>query len=183
MIEPLVISNFITQEECSRLIKFINNNVDDFETLVSERRMMLFGYDTNYTNPRLDTEMLEPIKDIVVPILDNLLRIVKESFDKYTVGTSTIFFAKQTKENSGMRAHIDAEDNDEFYNASALVYLNTTDGGEVYFPDQSLYYYPKAGDLVVFRSTTLHEPKKTNGDKYIVAFNLTDFEDFLFQIN
>lgn len=182
MIEPLIINNFITQDQCNRLIDFINNNVDEFETLVSERRMMLFGYDTNYTNPRSDIEMLEPIKDILISMLDHLLKIVKQSFDQYTVGTSTIFFAKQTKENSGMRAHIDAEDNDEFYNASALVYLNTTDGGEVYFPDQGLFYFPKAGDLVVFRSTTLHEPRKTNNDKYVVAFNLTDFEDFIFDL-
>lgn len=182
MIEPLVISNFITHDECDRLINFINNNVDDFETLISERKMMLFGYDTNYTNPRLNTEMLTPIKDILIPVLDKLLQIVKDNLDPFTVGTSTVFFAKQTKENSGMRAHIDAEDNDEFYNASALVYLNTPDGGEVYFPDQNLFYFPKAGDLIIFKSTTLHEPRKTNGDKFLIAFNLTDFKDFIFDL-
>lgn len=182
MIEPLVVNNFITDEECKRLINFIENNVNDFETLVSERKMMLFGYDINYANPRLNTEMLNPIKDILSPLLDKLLSIVKDNFDKYTVGTSTVFFAKQTKENSGMRAHIDAEDNDEFYNASALVYLNTPEGGEVYFPDQNIFYFPKAGDLIVFSSTTLHEPKKTNSDKYLIAFNLTDFDDFIFHL-
>jgi hypothetical protein len=182
MIEPLVVSNFITEPECKRLISFIENNVDDFETLVSERRMMLFGYDTNYTNPRLDTELLDSVKDILAPVLDRLLVIVRENLDPFTVGTSTVFFAKQTKENSGMRAHIDAEDNDEFYNASALVYLNTPEGGEVYFPDQNLFYFPKAGDLVVFSSTTLHEPRKTMTDKYLIAFNLTDFNDFIFHL-
>jgi hypothetical protein len=180
--EPIVISNFISSEECSRVIDLINRNVDGFETLDSKRRMILFGYDTNYPNPKFDTTMLDPIKDIVIPISQKVLDLAKRYFDEHTVGLSTMFFAKQVKEDSGMNAHIDAEDNDEFYNCSAVIYLNTTDAGEVYFPKQDVFYYPKMGDLVLFGSTTLHEPRKTNGDKFIIGINLTDFEDFVFII-
>jgi hypothetical protein len=180
--EPIVISNFLNQEQCDRVIDLINDHVDGFETLNSNRRMILFGYDTNYPNPKFDTTMLDPIRDIVKPIEKNVLELAKKYFDKYTVGLSTMFFAKQTKENSGMNAHIDAEDHDEFYNCSIVIYLNTTDGGEVSFPEKDVTYFPKMGDLVMFSSTTLHEPRKTNGDKFIIGVNLTDFEDFVFTI-
>ena len=182
MIEPTVISNFLNESECNRVIEFINNNVDTFETLNSNRRMILFGYDTNYPNPQINTNMLDPIKDILKPASDKVLSLSKEHVDEYTVGMSTIFFAKQTKLDSGMNAHIDAEDHDEFYNCSVVIYLNTTDGGEVFFPTQNVFYFPKMGDLILFKSTTIHEPRKTNGDKYIIGMNLTDFEDFVFTL-
>ncbi len=182
MIEPIVISNFLNKSECSRIIELINNHVDGFEVLDSNRRIILFGYDTNYPNPQFDTTMLNPVKDILQPVAKNVLSLAKEHFDQYTVGLSTMFFAKQVKEDSGMSAHIDAEDNDEFYNCSAVIYLNTTDGGEVFFPKQNIVYLPNMGDLVLFGSTTLHEPRKTNGDKFIIGINLTDFEDFVFNL-
>jgi hypothetical protein len=180
--EPTVINNFLNIDECNRVIELINKNVDSFETLNSNRRMILFGYDTNYPNPHFDTEMLDPIKDILKPLSDKVLSLAKEYVDQYTVGMSTMFFAKQTKLDSGMNAHIDAEDHDEFYNCSVVIYLNTTDGGEVFFPTQDMFYFPKIGDLILFKSTTLHEPRKTNGDKYIIGMNLTDFDEFVFTL-
>lgn len=180
--EPIVISNFLNQDQCNRIIDLINNNVDGFETLDSKRKMILFGYDTNYPNPKFDTTMLDLIKDILKPSAENVLLLAKKHFDPHTIGLATIFFAKQVKEDSGMNAHIDAEDNDEFYNCSAVIYLNTTDAGEVYFPKQDVFYFPHMGDLVLFGSTTLHEPRKTNGDKFIIGINLTDFEDFVFNL-
>jgi hypothetical protein len=52
----------------------------------------------------------------------------------------------------------------------------------VFFPTQDVFYFPKMGDLILFKSTTLHEPKKTNGDKYIIGMNLTDFDEFVFTL-
>jgi hypothetical protein len=180
VIEPIVISNFLSHDQCQRVIELINDRLDNFETLDSKRRMILFGYDTNYPNPRFDTEMLNPIKDILIPTASGVLELSRKHFDEHTVGLSTMFFAKQVKEDSGMRAHIDAEDHDEFYNCSSVIYLNTPIGGEVSFPDQGVTYIPKEGDLVLFSSTTMHEPKKTESDKFIIGINLTDFKDFVF---
>jgi hypothetical protein len=180
--EPTVISNFLNIDECNRVIELINKNVYSFETLNSNRRMILFGYDTNYPNPQSDTSILNPIKDILQEAAIKVLSLAKQNIDQYTVGLSTIFFAKQTSLDSGMNAHIDAEDHDEFYNCSVVIYLNTTDGGEVFFPTQDVFYFPKMGDLILFKSTTLHEPRKTNGDKYIIGMNLTDFDEFTFTL-
>jgi hypothetical protein len=181
--EPIVISNFISSEDCSRVIDLINTELDDFETLNSKRRMILFGYDTNYPNPRSDSSMLNPIKDIVTYVAREVLSLSKKHFDPHTVGLSTMFFAKQVKEDDGMRPHIDAEDHDEFYNCSCVIYLNTPMGGELFFPEKGITYIPNKGDLVMFSSTTLHEPKKTQSDKFIIGLNLTDFEDFVFKFD
>lgn len=75
----------------------------------------------------------------------------------------------------GMEAHRDnpSKKSNHFI---CMLYLNEEyDGGEICFPELNLLHKPKAGEVLLYKASLLHEVRPvTRGQRYSIGFGLTD---------
>lgn len=183
--EIKVIKNFLSQEEISLFINYIENNpdiylADDMQDKV--RKTLIFGKDGYYKERSELT--LDKIKDIE-PILRNSIfpRVeltAKEIYDnKKDLMVCSFFLAKQSK-GAIVSEHVDTDGGiNMHFKYGGVIYLNSMkSGGKLKFPELEYEYTPEPGDLVLFPSKPYqyrHVVEEINEDRYSLPIWVTEY--------
>ncbi len=149
-----VINNFITEDEISRTISFMDNNLDNF--LVSQngtRYVWKFG--TDYYYPLETEKTLKSFGDLELffknYIFPKVESYVGEIYNNSGLAVSTLWLSKHYP-GSEVTLHMDTDNgSNPQFEYSAVLYLNSLDNtGILQFPYLDFEYFPVAGDLVLF---------------------------------
>lgn len=175
--QPYIIKNFLTQEECNKIITFIESN-EKMSDPNLKRILMRFGIDImNGTGDTLDSlgEIGLYIKNLANKAGDIAKTLHNESKDIYL---STLWLSKQVSGASIIR-HMDTDGGKgKHYIYSGVIYLNSQAvGGEIVFPKINFSYKPEAGDIVLFDcrdKMSLHGVNKTTQNRYAIPIWFTD---------
>jgi hypothetical protein len=176
-----IINNFLTEEQCSFYISYIDNNLHKFlKTDQTKRYGLLFGKDLAHKEKSSPT--LDPISDIRDTVLELFRSVEKtirfETVVKEDLYVCSFFMAKQIP-GSFIPLHYDTDNNsNNHFKYGGVIYLNDmVDGGTLDFPMLGYSYLPKAGDLVIFPShgeEHSHEVKMINSDRYSLPIWVTE---------
>lgn len=184
-IEPIEIyedifayKNFVSEEECSIIINFINNNSDiAFLGQGGKRQTIPLGsIPFEGTMEKTDQQKKIKLKNFsqeVQKTTNNFInRVIKEINKKYLdydpMHASNIFFAKQY---SGcvVEKHLDSAEWDTHLEYSAVLYFNEILSGDLIFTDKGISYHPQKGDMLLFKSkdpSGSHEVPQIDADRY-----------------
>jgi hypothetical protein len=149
-----VINNFITKDEVSRIISFMDNNLDNFLIYQDGTRYVWrFGTDYLWTKETEKTlhnfgELELFFKNFVFPKVESY---IDEIYNNSSIAVSTLWLSKHYP-GANVPLH---EDTDNGHNPqfeySAVLYLNSLKNtGTLQFPFINFEYSPVAGDLVIF---------------------------------
>lgn len=187
------IKDFLSSEECSRLINFINNEINsesDLFYLISDdgggnRFVSQFGPDNFWSRSRPTTDSLYKISSEINKIFNKITTAAKDFFnDDGEVYVTSMWLAKQFP-GSEILEHEDTDGgNNIHFKYSSIIYLNDIhDGGELVLPDLDFSYTPMRGDAVMFLSqdTGKHYVTKVNEERYTIALWMTD--DYIWAID
>lgn len=178
-----LIKDFIPEEDRTRLMEFIDSNLDRFHTYDMQenysRHALRFGRDQVWWDSS-DTFIhgLEDIQDLVEKYFKLVPEKLQEVFeDDVEIMPATFWLAKQGK-GAFVKAHHDAHpDINKHFKYSVIIYLNSnSDGGELYFPFMKYTIKPEAGDMITFPShgnQYLHEVARIEEDRYSMLFWIT----------
>ena len=147
-----VFHNFISKEECLNIIKEINSIPESkWEGRFNEGGQ---GYEVAHS----PMSQIEDLRNRLIAILDKDVNLGSSSvptrMKKGYVGT-------HHSDNSDFLKVVEAskylKNGEEFYMkenslAGLIMYFNEFEGGEIYYSNQDICYYPKAGDLVIHSS-------------------------------
>lgn len=171
-----VINNFITKDEASNIISFIDSNLENFLVYQNGTRYVWkFGTDYYYpleTEKTLDktNEFKSFLKDYIFPKVEFY---VDKTYNNSNIAVSTLWFSKHYP-GSKVELHMDTDNgyNPQFQ-YSAVLYLNSlSDTGILQFPFLDFKYFPVAGDLVIFPSNLgkpfAHEVTEIDEIRYTV---------------
>lgn len=171
-----VINNFITKDEVSRIISFMDNNLEKFLVYQDGTRYVWrFGTDYLWTKETEKTlhnlgELELFFKNFVFPQVESY---IDKIYDNSNIATSTMWFSKHYP-GSKVPLH---EDTDNGYNPqfeySAVLYLNSLENtGTLQFPFINFEYSPIAGDLIIFPSNLgkpfAHKVEEINETRYTI---------------
>ena len=158
--EPVkVIKNFISLEDATILIEYMDKNAHSFSSNKTKLWFKkFFGIDDIY---RRGSGMAKPIIDGLGEITDLSIRIVKDTksvvlqhFDDTDPIFLNSFWLAKHLPGDNVSVHVDTEDgaNPQFF-YSSILYLNTVEsGGALDFPNMNLSFKPEACDLIIFLS-------------------------------
>jgi hypothetical protein len=136
--KPIVIENFLSEEECSLQIEFLEKNIDKAFTGPKKLKYQLWN-----------SEMDENYKNISLRFVDKARDLFKE--DLYLAETATMKYLP----GYSMFLHTDGYFNEveEYYDYTCLIYLNDNfSGGGLSFPNIDYTYIPKMGDAMFFKA-------------------------------
>lgn len=161
-----VINNFISDEDCNTVIKYLdeNENSPDFPQL-------------RYRNHH------ELRKTFVDPNSLQIAQIILKYANKLNYGNSYYvaeYFLSMFKPGYEMHMHQDVVGDIEFSH-SIVLYLNDDyEGGELLIPELNFKHKPKRGDAVIFSPNTLEHGVTTviGNNRYTIPFWLTTKEQF-----
>lgn len=186
MLNPKVISNFISKKHADIFIDYINSNIETFEkempnTEVYTRR---FGMD-NHDHIRASILMQDfnhDIKDLIIEYSNKFIDQCKETFKDENIYPSQFWLVKRGP-NSPQQMHTDVDGGCNYQlKYSGVMYLNNLfNSGRLIFPHIPFYYSPKLGDLVVFPSDGQrfrHGVGVNNADRYVIPLWATNDENF-----
>lgn len=187
MSEIHIVKNFLPIEECQKYIDFINKNMD-IMTLYkgtgypAKRYTVKFGRDDEFPDEaRFDLNIINPIKNDLLDVIDEIIKLTKEFYDEENLYLTSFFISKHLP-GAYMGKHYDADPNpggqNNHLDYNIMLYLNTmSDGnGEIVFPKRGLSIGPEAGDLVFFDSkdlSNLHAVNEVNEDRYSIPIWLS----------
>ena len=171
-----VVNNFITKDEASNIISFIDRNLENFLVYQEGTRYVWkFGTDYYYpleTEKTLDKtdELQSFLKDYIFPKVESC---VDKMYNNSNIAVSTLWFSKHYP-GSEVTLHMDTDNglNPQFQ-YSAVLYLNSLDNtGILKFPFLDFEYSPVAGDLVLFPANLgkpfAHQVTEINEIRYTV---------------
>ena len=152
-------NNYLSKEECDRLIELIN------KTETSNNRLLQSGADGNPILSLLYYDSLD-ISETYIPQIKSLVE------QEYSVNLKprNSRFAQWQHINS-KRIPIDDLGHKDSNHLAGWVYLNDDyEGGELSFINQNISFKPKAGDLVMFPGNIhyWYNVEPTNGSRYIM---------------
>jgi len=161
-----VISNFISDEDCSAVIKYLdeNDNSPDFPQLRYKNNHELRK---TFVNP----QSLE-IADIILKYANKL-----NYGDSYYVAE---YFLSLFKPGYAMHMHQDII-GEVVFTHSIVLYLNDNfSGGELIIPELNFKHKPQKGDAVIFSPNTMEHgvTEVLGNNRYTIPFWLTDQEKF-----
>jgi len=143
----------------SHRVKIINNCVSSFDTKVSIALMKNLEKTGKLINFRDNPEVLiaSPADMQAHKIIKKYSDIAKKYHKELNGFVPEIFtteaYLSLWLPGTDAGLHIDSHPGSEHIMYSTVVYLNDDyDGGEIYFPNQSLEIKPSAGDMVLFPS-------------------------------
>jgi 2OG-Fe(II) oxygenase superfamily len=177
-----VINNFITEDEASRIIDFIENNLEVFESTQENKRYALkYGKDFLFQNSFEDFSKYNHLnhyfKDKIFPrVVDQIGKF----YNKSDIAVSNLWFSKHCP-GSVLRLHEDVDKgiNPQFI-YSGIIYLNSLeDTGILKFPFADFEYSPKVGDFIFFPSegkTFAHEIDEINKTRYAIPMWISSKE-------
>lgn len=182
--KPVISSDFLSTEACKDIIKFIDTNLDKFNTGKYRRYFtLLFGKDHYHPESSTDMSPLLPIKNLISDICDKSIINIKENFNyKGELYISSLWLAKQT-EGANLLIHSDTDAGvNEHIIFSAGLYLNNVNvDGELNFPYIDFSYKPKAGEFVIWPSQPKeyeHEILKVTDTRYNVLLWFTSDKEY-----
>lgn len=175
---PLIIKNFLSENEVNKCMDYLNTNSKDFGNLSN-----------NYWDGRVI--QLKQVRDILIQDLMvkkrneimNILQSNLHTIDIHDKLYSDIICFSAWPKGYELKPHADSENPNnqphEFYwrNFGAVMYLNSDyEGGEIFFPRLGLEIKPEPGMVAIFPGTLkfLHGVKKvTEGVRLTIATFLT----------
>jgi hypothetical protein len=157
-----IIDNFVNEEECKTIIKYMNSQNDPKFWISNNTRQMI----------------VNPESQDIKPILLKCLNNIKEKYNNDNLYIAEYMLSRYEKGFS-MSVHIDTEDGREYYTISAVIYLNNDfTGGDVVFPNINFRHSPKKGDAALFLSDlqeTMHGVEVVDsGVRYVMPIWITD---------
>jgi hypothetical protein len=169
-----VINNFITEDEASRIIDFIENNIEVFESTQNNKRYALkYGKDFLFQNSFEDFSKYNHLnhyfKDKIFP---KVVQQINNFYGDSNIAVSNLWFSKHNP-GSKLVLHEDVDKgiNPQF-KYSGIIYLNSLEGtGVLKFPFANFEYSPKVGDFVFFPSagkTFAHKIDEINKTRYAI---------------
>lgn len=191
----VALENFMTEEELTKLNKFVRNNTqwDVTETHYDDDGVVI--YDSGYWDNRVATGDTIFRQDPTIPLLiDNMVARFKVEVDKFfkvdafpTSPALVRWLPGQRQEpHADKELHIGdnkGKPNDfPYYDLAGLFYLNDDyEGGELYFPNQGIQFKPKAGAAYFFPGDMnyIHGVTEiTSGIRYTCPFFWTILKHF-----
>lgn len=176
----LTITNkFMKDEDCDKIISFIENNLNLFNTgKYKLAHRLLFGIDYWHGESIPEIRDIDPIKEIIINYFNKIIDHTKNKyglFEKYYI--SSFWLARQI-EGAFLDLHGDTDNNkNQQLEYSCGIYLNDVKlDGELYFPKLEYSYQPKKGDLVSWPSKDSiydHEVNKITDTRYTMLVWLT----------
>ena len=178
--------NFISDIESKYWIGAIDKYMDNSSLAkrtheVLKRDIVPFGIDSKeISNDTLSSLGVDENYAVSLSnrVMDKIISTFNEDSDLYL----TSFWFSRQHPGSFIEEHEDTDDGWNKQNDySAIVYLNTlTDSGSITFKDLDYTQYPKAGDLIIFKSqdTGLHEVDTNNELRYTIPMWFTTNKDY-----
>lgn len=171
---PYVGLEFLTDEECQKLIDFTENNLGLFDEDKSQSEDFWSKRVIDYKNVP-DPE----IKELMVSINDDVCGVLSElSILNRTLYPDTLQIVRWYK-GYELTPHADRENPDNsphpfsWRDFATVVYLNDDyEGGEIYWPNKDMEYKPVKGSLAIFPGTKefLHGVREVpEGVRYTIA--------------
>lgn len=177
MLPIKIIDNFITTDQASLIVDYIERNHSSFSQHDFCSKKYFYGESKDVIDG------LDNIKGLSIEIVENATKAIAESFgDTDDVFLNSLWLVKHFPGDS-MGKHSDINDpEDIIFTYSAILYLNDMDdGGLLGFPNVDLLVKPKAGMLVLFisdRQETIHEITTVTKDRYTMPMWFTKNKDF-----
>lgn len=184
-----IVPNFLSEQEVKFWVDFNDyclktKNKNMAHYVNNLRPVLQFGKDkceTHYaTNTTLDliSEIEAETRQLFDLVISKTKNIFQESRDMHMAG----FWLSKQLPGAYIGEH---EDTDEGINShflySAVLYLNELETtGDLIFTELNYRVKPKAGDLVVFKSSEggKHKVDRINENRYTLAFWMTNEEEF-----
>lgn len=172
-------NNFMSDEDCDKIINFIENNLHTFNTgKFQKAHRLLFGMDYWHGESIPEIRGIDEIEDIVYKYFDKIIKHANDKYgdeDKYYI--SSFWLARQIKD-AFLDIHGDTDGNkNPQLEYSYGIYLNTVENdGELIFPKIDYIYKPVKGDLVSWESrdpSLDHEVPKITDTRYTMLVWLT----------
>lgn len=177
------IKNIIDSNECALFINFINDNLDAFQSYEEEgnplRKALRFGIDDVYKDSYPDLRLIPGLHNALKRLFVNITTRVQDSIGGPDLYVTSFHMGKQFP-GARVDPHIDCDPEFNFnghFKYSAVVYLNTTNSGQLIFPQKNIHYQPEMGDLVVFPAQGKeweHEVESISEDRYNLPIWLTE---------
>ena len=159
--EILVYENFISEKAILTFNEIFDLERDKFLLVGDSVYVIGFGQDNFhqsdfFNNPNSVSDKLPKYLNAIKEYCDHLEKAVNRDCSKDTA-LSVLWFVE--KFNGGFPAHGDNEPGVIYdYDRTCVLYLSdSVDGGEISFPDYGYTYAPRAGSLVSFPATYIHE--------------------------
>jgi hypothetical protein len=179
-----VINNFITNDEISRVISFMDSNLENF-LVYQDGTRYVWKFGTDYYYP-IETEKtlesfgeLEPFfKDFIFPKVESY---VDKIYNNSSIAVSTLWLSKHYP-GSEVTLHMDTDNgSNPQFEYSAVLYLNSLDNtGILQFPYLDFEYSPVAGDLVLFPANLgmefAHKVTEINEIRYTIPMWMSSKE-------
>jgi hypothetical protein len=175
------IKNFISLEDASLIIDYIDKNYKSFfSDKAGTSFKKFFGLDDIYKSGNAEPiiDGLDNIKELSVRIVEDTKDLLSKEFDDDEPILLNSFWFVRHLAGDTVVGHADTEDgHDPQFVYSAILYLNTLEkGGNLDFPLLGLSFKPNAGDLIIFPSSgekMFHEVKSIGQDRYTVPMWFT----------
>lgn len=183
MDKPKIIHNFISEQDISNVINYIDLNIEAFNKEEDVKNYtQRFGKDRAYPDSRHLEEFDHDIKSLITKYSDLFVKECKSAFNDEKIYPSEFWFNKRLPKTPG-RLHTDVDDGlNSQLNYSGVIYLNTLeDSGHLRFPNIPFTYTPNSGDLVIFPSsgkTFSHSIASNNEDRYACLLWSTNDEKY-----
>jgi hypothetical protein len=182
--QPNINENFITKEESSLFIEFIENNIDLFSHGPKKLYYLLqFGKDNYHQESIQNWNGVDSIKNLINKYIDKIINNLKESYgiedDLFVVG---FWFVRQF-DGASLNVHDDTDSGRNTHIIySALMYLNDIEnGGELWFPNLNYLHKPKRGQMLSWPSQNKlfdHGVKEVKDTRYVINLFLTNQKEF-----
>jgi hypothetical protein len=167
--DPIVIEDFISQEDCDFIIEYTNKKNGGVGTYNNPDNIFHWGTDKSFSPVRDNPRMYELTQEIVKNIGD----IFQKEFEMKNTFEFKRMFAQTLGIGGSVQVHTDDQDVydnkplvEEHY--SGLLFLNDDyDGGELHFENSKLTMKPKPRSLVYFKgdAEARHEVFEVTGGK------------------
>lgn len=176
---PVILNNFMSDDECDNLINFIDSNLDTFYTgKYKLTHRLLYGIDKYHNNSNPNLEKIDSIEHIVRKYFDKTIKYIKEVMNETDdIYVSSFWLAKQI-EGGFLDRHSDTDMNKNMqFDYSCGIYLNDVNiDGTLDFPKLGYSYKPSKGDMVYWPSKDPlyeHEVVKITDTRYTMLMWLT----------
>jgi hypothetical protein len=181
-----ILEGFLSIEECSKYINFIDNNIDNMILYKGlgypqKRYTIKFGRDDEFPDEaNFEFSKIDGISQDLNKIFNEIIELTKYFYKEDELYLTSFFLSKHLP-GSYMGKHYDADPNpggqNHHLDYNIMLYLNTLEGnGEIVFPKRDLTISPKAGDLVFFDSKdleNLHAVNEVTENRYSIPIWLS----------
>jgi hypothetical protein len=174
-----VINNFISKDNATRIVNYIDRNKESFregsEGLWFKKR---FGVDVLYRAGGCESiiDGLEDIRELSIDIVENVKTMISKQYgDNDDIFLNSFWYVKHLP-GATVSQHNDIDNGNELDNGddtqfvySSVLYLNDTEDGDLEFPNLNLSIKTKLGDLVIFPSNgddMVHGVSSISQDRY-----------------